>query len=502
MGGTGGTESYQLDAAGRLTSVAYADGTTIDFTYDPAGNRTGMTSGGTTTTYTYDAASQLTSAGSISYAYDPAGNRIAAGSASFGYDDFGNLASASAGATAISYASNGDGLRVSATSGGSTASYLWDQAAGLPSLLSDGTSGFLSADATLLAETSASGSAYPITDALGSVRALTDSSGSLGASASYDVFGSVRSSSGSLGSLGYTGALSDSSGLVYLQARSLDPISGTFTSRDPLTPGGPGTTGVNPYAYAALNPTTYTDPSGREALAEHGGTNTIGQVSRPSAQAAILGMAGMLLRVGLRLAFVLSLITGESCLLGGPCLLPRPWDDGIPQDDTRSLASYAETAAYLAQEMAIAIAQRLYEPDGSVARSPEVWRVVTEGYPFNWQPSARDWDGLSGALGGPAIPGYPAVPWNTDPQLWATRQLGRPLDRGQDRVMAADPLALMMMFSVLPSGPDYHVSIGGVKPGVRQKPRGPGLEWNVPPQISQKSVSRTLAAFFRTQVWP
>jgi RHS repeat-associated protein len=156
-------------------------------------------------------------------------------------------------------------MRVSASGGGSSASYLWDQAAGLPSLLSDGTSGFLSADATLLAETDASGSAYPVTDALGSARALTDSSGSIGATATYDVFGAVRSSSGSVGSLGFTGALSDSSGLVYLQARSLDPASGTFTSRDPLTPGGPGISGFNPYAYAALNPTTYSDPSGREA---------------------------------------------------------------------------------------------------------------------------------------------------------------------------------------------------------------------------------------------
>jgi len=319
MGGTGGTESYQLDAAGRLTSVAYADGTTIDFTYDAAGNRTSMTSGGSTTSYSYDAASQLTSAGSVSYAYDPAGNRIAAGSASFGYDDFGNLASATAGASAVTYTSNGDGLRVSATSGGSTSSYLWDQAAGLPSLLSDGTSGFLSADATLLAETSASSSAYPITDALGSVRALTDSSGSLTSSASYDVFGSVRSSSGSVGSLGYTGALSDSSGLVYLQARSLDPASGTFTSRDPLTPGGPGITGFNPYAYAGQNPTTYSDPGGRDVGVAGRALNLAAVAVRTIPSIGWFGRA------------VVGLVTIDGVLLGciltRACALPLPWPD-------------------------------------------------------------------------------------------------------------------------------------------------------------------------------
>ncbi len=156
-------------------------------------------------------------------------------------------------ASTSAYTTNGDGLRVSASSGASGSTYLWDEASALPALLSDGTTGYLSADTTLLAETSASTSSYPITDALGSVRASADSSGAIASSARYDVFGSVRSSSGSVGSLGYTGALSDGSDLLYLQARSLDTATGTFTSRDPMTPGGPGITGFNPYAYAGLD---------------------------------------------------------------------------------------------------------------------------------------------------------------------------------------------------------------------------------------------------------
>ncbi len=263
VSGTAGSESYTLDPAGRLTGVTYADGTTIGFTYDPAGNRASLTTAGTTTPYTYDDAGQLTSAGSTGFTYDPAGNRTSAGSTSNTWDDFGNLASATWGVVSIAYASNGDGLRVRATSAGSTTTYAWDEAAALPSLLSDGASSYLSADATLLAETSASTNAYPLTDALGSVRAQTDGTATVTASASYDVFGSVRSSTGSIGSLAYTGALSDSSGLTYLQARELDSSTGTMLSRDPLTPGGSGVTGYNPYAYAGQNPTTYTDPSGR-----------------------------------------------------------------------------------------------------------------------------------------------------------------------------------------------------------------------------------------------
>ncbi|MGD0247933.1 MAG: RHS repeat-associated core domain-containing protein, partial [Candidatus Limnocylindrales bacterium] len=251
-------------ATGTFT-VTYTDGTSVSFTYDAAGNRISMTAGGSTTPYTYDAAGQLKTAGSTDYTYDAAGNRLTAGSSSFTYDDFGNLASQTSGATTIAYQTNGSGLRVSATSGSTTSAYTWDAAAALPSLLSDGTADYLSADTTLLAETSASANAYPLTDALGSVRAQTDGTGTVTASASYGVYGDVRSTSGSIGSLGYTGALSDSSGLVYLQARSLDPTTGTFTSRDSLTPGGRGVTGYNPYAYAAQNPTTYTDPSGRFA---------------------------------------------------------------------------------------------------------------------------------------------------------------------------------------------------------------------------------------------
>jgi YD repeat-containing protein len=60
----GATDHYNIDPAGRLTGVSYADGTQVTFGYDTAGNRKSMTSGGSTTSYSHDAASQLTDAGS------------------------------------------------------------------------------------------------------------------------------------------------------------------------------------------------------------------------------------------------------------------------------------------------------------------------------------------------------------------------------------------------------------------------------------------------------
>lgn len=38
-----GTDTYHYDAYGRLVSVTYADGSSITYTYDPAGNRTVLT---------------------------------------------------------------------------------------------------------------------------------------------------------------------------------------------------------------------------------------------------------------------------------------------------------------------------------------------------------------------------------------------------------------------------------------------------------------------------
>jgi YD repeat-containing protein len=96
---------------------------------------------------------------------------------SLGYDAAGRLASVASPYSAVSYTYDDAGNR--ATSGSTTSTYTWDEAAALPSLLSDGTSGYLSADTTLLAETSASANAYPLTDALGSVRAQTDGTGSI-----------------------------------------------------------------------------------------------------------------------------------------------------------------------------------------------------------------------------------------------------------------------------------------------------------------------------------
>jgi RHS repeat-associated protein len=81
---------------------------------------------------------------------------------------------------------------------------------------------------------------------------------------SYEPYGSVLNSSGSASSIfAYAGEEFDTTGLIYLRARYLQPRLGIFTSRDPW--GGdhfrPGT--FNGFNYAGGNPIIIVDPSGR-----------------------------------------------------------------------------------------------------------------------------------------------------------------------------------------------------------------------------------------------
>jgi RHS repeat-associated protein len=286
-----GTESYTLDALNRLTNVTYANSDTAAYTYDANGNRlTQAVNGATVATYTYDDADQLTSDGTTSYAYDNAGNLTAAGSDSYSWDGQNRLSSATVSGTTETYAYDGDDVRISATTGGTTTTNVWDRASGLPLLLDDGTDAYLHAGGLQEQVDGSNADSYPLADSLGSVRGMTDGTGTLTATADYGAFGDVRSSTGAGSSFGYAGEQSDSvTGALYLRARDYQPTLGRFLSADSVQPNAPGTQGYNRYAYAANNPTTWTDPSGHtiDDIAE--GVKVIHKIID-----AIIILAGML----------------------------------------------------------------------------------------------------------------------------------------------------------------------------------------------------------------
>lgn len=276
--------SYTYDALSRLISISERDQNTTRYSYDSAGNRTGVSTKADPDGIraVFDAVDQLNSLrrqdGSIveSFAYDANGNMVgrtkAGATTSFAYDAADRLVGAGTPASQASFSYNGDGqlLRETRTNGGtSTLTYALDVSGALAQMLtaSDGNDTVsyvygLERIASLGAETR-----YYGQDVRGSVRTTTDERGKLKDSQTYDAWGTPHDQSGSdaklAGLVGFTGERQDAKlGLEYLRARWYAPDIGRFLSRDPF----PGTAteprSLSPYAYAENNPTSLRDPSG------------------------------------------------------------------------------------------------------------------------------------------------------------------------------------------------------------------------------------------------
>jgi len=79
----------------------------------------------------------------------------------------------------------------------------------------------------------------------------------------YDVYGAIRGSSGPSGTrhkfVGQLGHPSDDeTGLIYMRARYMDPVTGRFVSEDPAQ------NGANWYIYCSNNATNKVDPNGHQ----------------------------------------------------------------------------------------------------------------------------------------------------------------------------------------------------------------------------------------------
>src|SRR5207249_5942506 len=101
---------------------------------------------------------------------------------------------------------------------------------------------------------------WNLIDGLGSALGTLDSSGNVVSSRKFDVYGSVRSSTGPSGSkhkfCGALGHPSDNeTGLSYMRARYMDPVTGRFVSEDDRD------VGPNRFEYARGNPASYVDES-------------------------------------------------------------------------------------------------------------------------------------------------------------------------------------------------------------------------------------------------
>ena len=266
--------SYGYNAINQLTGAG-----TTTYGYDAADNlHQGMMPGVGAATLTYDAANQLASGSvtngstqieSLTFKYDPNGNRsqetgtgARAISNSYIYDQANRLTGYDGSA---SYAYNGDGLRMSKTVSGATTQATWDVAEGLPLMLKDGTTSYVTGLGGLPLEqiTSSGATSYYHQDRLGSTRAITNASGAVVATDTYDAYGNVTASTGTLvNPFQYAGQYTDAeSGLQYERARYYDPTTGGLLSRDPAA-----AETRQPYGYAADSPNNGRDPSGLGVL--------------------------------------------------------------------------------------------------------------------------------------------------------------------------------------------------------------------------------------------
>jgi RHS repeat-associated protein len=287
----GALTSYTYDDAGQLTGVD-APGTNDDVTYllDPVGNITGRTTGGVATTFTYDAADQLTTSttGGVTttYGYDAAGRLLSSTDGTVGvattYDARGRTASTTVGGGSLdptttrarSYTPTDRLASVVTedtvysllgvpTTTTATTTLTWDVARGIPEVLA------------LTTNAGTSDVAYGVGKAFVSV------AGAAAVPFSRDAFGSLRQTAATLGVVvpGTFGAYGDPSGgdpgvgfgyrgelhvgdRLHLRAREHEPLTSRFTSRDPLDgiPGEPVAT--SPYHYAGNDPINAADPSG------------------------------------------------------------------------------------------------------------------------------------------------------------------------------------------------------------------------------------------------
>ncbi len=259
-----GTHTYAYDDLYRLTSVTYPGPLTTTYDFDAFGNRTEMTNGSGTTNYTYDDADRLMEVEkpgpvSVLYDWDDNGNLIERGTDTFAWDYEDRMVSATVNSIASTFAYRGDGLRHSRTTGMTTTTFTWDIASGLPTVIDDGNQ-YVYGAAGLNAMKQGGNWYYYLADGLGSTMAVVNASGVVQNSYTYDVYGEASVTGALANEFDFAGQQTDSTGLQYLRARYMDPETGTFLSRDPMS--------ILPHwigssiGYGSASPSNYIDPDG------------------------------------------------------------------------------------------------------------------------------------------------------------------------------------------------------------------------------------------------
>jgi RHS repeat-associated protein len=284
----GTVATFTYDAIYELTreaQVGIADYITT-YTYGGRGNRLTKWESTTRQTLTYDAANQLSELSesilgpppviSISFLYDGCGNRLREltvfdqAVSTYTWDGENRMVKAALSTGVVdTFTFNADGQRVGRTDSTGSVNYIWD---GQNVLIETNASNAIQAVHTLeprsygnqVSQFRSGVASYYHYDLQGSTLHLTNAAGTLTNTYVYDAWGNPLTSSGTTFNpyqyIGRKGYIYDSDlDNFQVRARSYDPFTGRWFSRDPIGFAGGD---ANLYRYVGNSPVTVTDSSG------------------------------------------------------------------------------------------------------------------------------------------------------------------------------------------------------------------------------------------------
>jgi RHS repeat-associated protein len=284
------TENFYYDNLYRLDYSQLNSSTNLDLAYDAMGNITNRTDVNGNATWTYHSTKKhavaTTGSGGASYGYDANGNMTSRAGQTISWSSY-NYATGLATATESTVFYYGPDRQYykqiyTGPSGTETTHYV----GGLLEKVYDGSTTDwrhqIRAGGKVVAvvsrkSTSTNAVYYPLEDHQGSGSTLTDASGTNLVRQSYNAFGLPRDGADWDGAVpsgdkttingisrrGYTGhSMLGDMGLIHMNGRVQDAITGRFLSPDPTIPHPAHTQSYNRYAYVRNNPLSFIDPSG------------------------------------------------------------------------------------------------------------------------------------------------------------------------------------------------------------------------------------------------
>jgi RHS repeat-associated protein len=325
------TTTYTYNALNELITAAPTSGTTLNYSYDPTGNRCSLTTSCSSRTYQYNAANELcwslasassanscssTPSGATTYSYDADGNETATSSHnSLTYNAQNQITAMTYGGQTLSPLSYADVGQAQRTVAGSTT--FVNSPLGLMSMKASNVTTYFVRDnqGRLIGEWASNHNTthyYFLTDAVGSVVDVVGSNSALADQFRYDPFGQSTHAQASLADpMRYAGGYLDATNLYHFGNRYYDPSLGRWTQQDSVPGSIASPSQLDRYIYASNDPVKFVDRTGDDAWSCTGdifgiilggafsiGSAVFGVVTSESVVGAVLGWAGIVIGVG------------------------------------------------------------------------------------------------------------------------------------------------------------------------------------------------------------